>query len=42
MAVTNFFCLDEGQTIYMATLEKIDSCSISEDGKTLNFLWETS
>lgn len=38
MAVTKMFCPGEGENIYMATLEKIDSYSISEDGKTLNFI----
>ena len=39
MAVTRMMCPDnQGETTYMATLEKIDSYSISEDGKTLNFM----
>ena len=38
MAVTKMFCPGEGERIYMATLQKIDSYSISEDGKTLNFI----
>ena len=38
MTVTKMFCPGEGENIYMNTLEKIDSYSISEDGKTLNFI----
>ncbi|TRX00264.1 META domain-containing protein [Flavobacterium gawalongense] len=38
MAVTKMFCPGEGESIYMSTLQKIDSYSISEDGKTLNFI----
>ena len=38
MALTKMFCPGEGENVYMNTLEKIDSYSISEDGKTLNFL----
>jgi len=38
MAMTKMFCPGEGENIYMKTLEKIDSYSISEDGKTLNFI----
>ena len=38
MAVTKMFCPGEGEDIYMSTLQKIDSYSISEDGKTLNFI----
>ena len=38
MAVTKMFCPGEGENVYMNTLEKIDSYSISEDGKTLNFI----
>nr|WP_314895630.1 META domain-containing protein [uncultured Flavobacterium sp.] len=38
MAVTKMFCPGVGENIYMATLQKIDSYSVSEDGKTLNFI----
>lgn len=38
MAMTKMFCPGEGENIYMATLQKIDYYSISEDGKTLNFI----
>ncbi|MFV5692757.1 META domain-containing protein [Flavobacterium sp. LT1R49] len=38
MAVTKMFCPGEGENIYMSMLQKIDSYSISEDGKTLNFI----
>ena len=38
MAVTKMFCPGEGENVYMNTLEKIDSYSISEDGKNLNFI----
>lgn len=37
MAVTKMFCPGEGENIYMSTLQKIDSYSVSEDGKTLHF-----
>lgn len=38
MVVTKMFCPGEGENVYMNTLERIDSYSISEDGKTLNFI----
>lgn len=38
MGMTMMACPGTGETIYMKTLEKIDSYSISEDGKTLNFI----
>ncbi|MFV8326390.1 META domain-containing protein [Flavobacterium sp. ZS1P14] len=38
MTVTKMFCPGEGENIYMSTLQKIDSYSISEEGKTLNFI----
>ncbi|MDI5894593.1 META domain-containing protein [Flavobacterium algoritolerans] len=39
MAVTRMMCLDgQGESVYLSTLEKSDSYSISEDGKTLNFI----
>lgn len=38
MAVTKMMCGDgKGETVYMETLQKIDSYSVSEDGKTLKF-----
>jgi hypothetical protein len=36
--VTKMFCPGEGENFYMNTLQKIDSYSVSEDGKTLNFI----
>jgi heat shock protein HslJ len=38
MGMTMMACPGLGETTYMKTLEKIDSYSISEDGKTLNFI----
>ena len=39
IAMTKMMCMDiQGEDVYMSTLEKIDSYSISEDGKTLNFI----
>jgi heat shock protein HslJ len=38
MMVTKMFCPGEGENFYMNTLQKIDSYSVSEDGKTLNFI----
>ena len=38
MGMTMMACPGEGENIFMRTLEKIDSYSISEDGKTLNFI----
>jgi heat shock protein HslJ len=38
MMVTKMFCPGEGENVYMNTLQKIDSYSVSEDGKTLNFM----
>lgn len=35
---TKMACPGSGESTYMSTLEKIDSYSISEDGKTLNFI----
>jgi heat shock protein HslJ len=40
MAMTKMFCPGEGENIYMSTLQKIDSYSISKDGKTLNFIMD--
>jgi len=38
MMVTKMFCPGEGENVYMNTLQKIDSYSVSEDGKMLNFI----
>lgn len=39
MAMTRMMCdNNQGETVYMSTLDKIDSYSISEDGKILNFI----
>jgi heat shock protein HslJ len=38
MGMTMMACAEEGEGVYMQTLEKIDTYSISDDGKTLNFL----
>lgn len=38
MGMTMMACQGEGESVYMRTLEKINSYSISEDGKTLNFI----
>ena len=38
MGMTMMTCPGEGENVYMKTLEKIDSYSISDDGKTLNFI----
>ena len=39
IAMTKMMCMDiQGEEVYMSTLQKIDSYSISEDGKTLNFI----
>jgi uncharacterized lipoprotein NlpE involved in copper resistance/heat shock protein HslJ len=38
IGMTMMACPGEGENVYMRTLEKIDSYSISEDGKTLNFI----
>lgn len=38
MGSTMMACPGTGESTYMKTLEKIDSYSISEDGKTLNFI----
>ena len=39
IAMTKMMCMDiQGEDVYMSTLQKIDSYSISEDGKTLNFI----
>jgi heat shock protein HslJ len=38
MATTKMMCMDaKGETVYMMTLQKIDSYTVSEGGKTLNF-----
>jgi heat shock protein HslJ len=38
MGMTMMACEGNGDTVYMSTLDKIDSYSISEDGKTLRFM----
>jgi heat shock protein HslJ len=38
MAMTMMACEGQGGDVYMGTLDKIDSYSISEDGKVLNFI----
>lgn len=38
MGATKMFCPGEGENVYMTTLGKIDSYSISEDGETLTFI----
>ncbi|CAM3436565.1 META domain-containing protein [Flavobacterium chungbukense] len=39
MAVTKMMCIDnQGEQVYMNTLQKITSYDITDDGKTLNFI----
>jgi heat shock protein HslJ len=38
MGMTMMACQGNGDTVYMSALEKIDSYSITEDGKTLRFM----
>jgi heat shock protein HslJ len=38
MGMTMMACQGNGDTVFMSTLDKIDSYSISEDGKTLRFM----
>ncbi len=38
MGMTRMACPGEGENVYMKTLEKVDSYSITDEGKTLNFL----
>ncbi|TDD74186.1 META domain-containing protein [Flavobacterium caseinilyticum] len=38
MMVTKMFSPGEGENVYMNTLQKIDSYSVSEDGKTLSLI----
>jgi len=38
MGMTMMACPGNGEQTYMKTLEQIDSYSISDDGKTLNFI----
>ena len=38
MGMTKMACPGEGENVFMKTLVKINSYSISEDGKTLNFI----
>ena len=37
-AMTMMACQGEGDQVFMSTLQKIDSYTISEDGKTLNLM----
>ena len=37
MGMTMMACPGQGENVYMKTLEKVDSYSISQDGKSLNF-----
>jgi heat shock protein HslJ len=38
IGMTMMACQGNGDTVYMSTLEKIDSYTITEDGKILNFM----
>jgi heat shock protein HslJ len=38
MGMTMMACEGNGDTVYMSALDKIDSYSISDDGKTLRFM----
>ena len=38
MALTKRYCPGEGESVYLATLQKIESYAISKDGKTLSFM----
>ncbi|ESU26599.1 DUF306 protein [Flavobacterium limnosediminis JC2902] len=38
MASTMMACPGQGEQVFMSTLQKIDTYSVSEDGKTLNFI----
>lgn len=38
MGMTMMACQGNGDTVFMSTLDKIDSYAISDDGKTLNFI----
>jgi heat shock protein HslJ len=38
MGMTMMACQGNGDTVYMSTLDKVDSYSITNDGKTLNFI----
>lgn len=40
MAVTKMMCMEgmQGETTYMEALQKVDSYSVSEDGKVLSFM----
>jgi heat shock protein HslJ len=39
MVMTKMMCLDgQGEQVFMSTLQKITSYSITDDGKTLNFI----
>jgi heat shock protein HslJ len=38
LGMTRMACPGEGENVYMKTLEKVDSYSITDEGKTLNFI----
>ena len=38
MALTKMYCPGEGENVYLTTLQKIDSYSISDDGRSLSFM----
>jgi heat shock protein HslJ len=38
IGMTMMACQGNGDTVYMSTLDKIESYTITDDGKTLNFL----
>ena len=38
MALTRMYCPGDGESVYLATLQKIDSYAVSKDGKTLSFM----
>lgn len=40
MGATKMFCPGEGENVYMKTLDKIDSYSISEDGKIVTLMMD--
>ncbi len=38
MALTKMYCPGDGESVYLSTLQKIDSYTVSKDGKTLSFM----
>ncbi|SDW31265.1 META domain-containing protein [Flavobacterium degerlachei] len=40
MGATKMFCPGEGENVYMTTLERIDSYSVSKDGKVLTLMMD--